>query len=260
MIIQKAQASICVHNGGLPEYPQNSKQEDAARYRKTQIDTVDQVLMSLKTMLSSLFTKKIDGSQNFKIVRLEDALAESPKRLQKDFRNVLNAGIKTRDPSKIRERGGTDFAFTIWLCGLDLYFQRDDGLEQAMAQGSTFVKQCWRWLQFLHEEYPENPIGKNSPREPPDAVLEAKRAAWCDPVRNPALEECKMADVTSTLDSYLDAIRACVDKYSQNLYNDPNVTAKRLAWCHNVVRNEGVWIPNAQAEDQEDEWILCLEF
>ena len=255
MILQKRQTAIRKYDENLPESPRNSRQVDAARYRRSQLRILNLVITHLDNRLGSHLRRR-----EFLVVNLEDILTQSPKGVQKDLRSILNAGMKTRDPGKIKDRGGTDFAFTVWLCGLLIYYRPDiDTQEQAIAPRSMFDNRCLHWLQFLRKAYPE--VGA----EPPGhgdysiAVLEDDRAAWFDPIRNPAPEEEKPLDRVSTVTSYLNAINICVGKHPQNMYNDSDITLKRLAWCYNVIRNEGVWVPNVQKEEADDEWMLYLE-
>lgn len=93
------------------------------------------------------------------------------------------------------------------------------------------------------------------------SIQENDRAEWFDPVRNSAIDEDVITDRASTASSYLDAIHATVDKHPQSLYNNPDITTRRLEWCLNVIRNEGVWIPNLQrgGQEEDDEWVLFLE-
>ncbi len=260
MIIQKGQTSIRKHNRDLPEHPQNTKQVDAARYRQNQLHTLNYAFESLKSDLISLLSTGTDACQSFRILRLEDLLTETPEKLKKDIRSVLNAGLKTRDPRKIRERGGTDFAYTIWLCGLLMNHRQDiDKQEQAAASESTFDSQCSKWLRFLHQMYPPEEITLQRSDYDSNAGSNGDRATWFDPVRNSGAEGDGTAEVASTVASYLDAIRTCTERHPQSLYNDLEVTPGRLTWCYNVVRNEGVWVPNMQDGEEDDEWMLYLE-
>ena len=260
MIMQKGYTAISEHSSDLPEYPQNVRQADAACYRHGQLHILERVLEVSSQILSSLLTIETANSKDFRIMRLEDILADCPKRLEKDFRSVLNAGLKTRDPTKIRERGGTDFAFTVWLYGLTLYYRNVIHESQRLPTlESTFEGHFLLWLDFLREAYPEEDLEPLGPPDCSSAVLEADRAAWFDPVRSAIPKEDNLANPASTVESYLDAIQACVEKHPQSLYGDAELSTKRLMWCYNVIRNEGVWIPNLQERDGDDEWMLFIQ-
>lgn len=258
-IIRKGQASIRKYDRDLPEQPQNARQLDAARYRQSQLYILDHVLQSLNTILRPLINRTIPWCENFRIARLENVLAESPKRLQKDLRGVLNAGLRTRDPSKIRERGGTDFAFTVWLFGLLVCYRQDITYGQAALSEFPFHEYYLRWLSFLHDAYPSEEIRNSDPACYSNSVLEADRAAWFDPVRKSVFEEDNTPDTATIAASYLDAIHIHIDKHPKSLYNVPERNTTHLTWCYSVVRNEGVWVPNLQDTEGDDEWMLCLE-
>ena len=252
MILQKAQRAIRKHDEDLPQAPRNSKQVDAARYRDSQLKILDSVLNSMYTFLNSVTTATSLETTKPSVLRLEYVLAECPKSMLKDLRGVLNAGMRTRDPVKIRERGGVDFAFTTWLCGMWIYFQSDTKREDEM--NTTYP----RWLQFLQQNYAE-PLEEciDGPR-PESSILE-ERAEWFDPIRSGS--GGATLESTFIARSYLDAIQAATEKRPQSLYNDKRVTVKRLEWCLHVIRNEGVWCPNSnQGQDEEDDdWVLFLE-
>ena len=259
MILQKAQTTIRKHDKYLPEEPQNARQLDAARYRQGQLRVLEHVLGSLYGSLKSYVD--INGSDNarsIRVIRLEHIMTASSKRLLKDFRTVLNAGMRTRDPSKIRERGGTDFAFTVWLCGLWVYAQTDNkNCGDDTASDADLEPHFLQWLQFLYETHPEDATKPQSPRTPRADTHKIEENEWFDPVRNQDTEE----DLSSVAASYLDAVHAAVAKHPHSLYNDPKITAQRLAWYLNIVRMEGVWYPNLQESEQEedDEWVLFLD-
>lgn len=252
MVLQKGQRAIRKHSKDLPKAPQNNKQLDAARYRDSQLRILDSVLDSMCKFLKSITTANSPEASDRRVVRLEQIFMESPKSLLKDLRGVLNAGLRTRDPMKIRGRGGIDFAFTIWLCGLWVCSRSD-------LRGETEISQkCLRWLQFLQQSYAapsEESIDQPRPEIP---VLE-ERDEWFDPVRSASSD----AEPNSTFiaRSYLDAVQAATEKRPQSVYNDGRVTVRRIEWCLNIIKNEGVWCPNLdQGDDEEDDdWVIFVE-
>lgn len=250
MILQKGQLGIRKYDRELSGHPQNAKQIDAARYRNNQLDILDYAIDFLTGKLCPLYGENPKDGQNVRIIRLEDALANCPGKLLKDFRSILNTGMKTRDPKKIRERGGIDFAFTIWLCGLWILKREtpESGLEAYLLQ----------WLRFLDESYPYPGNDFQALKEYSTAVQERDRAQWFDPVRNQA-DGADIADPTSTVATYMDAIQTTIGKHPQSTYNSPELDVKRLEWCYDIVTHEGVWFPNLADEEGDDEWILVLE-
>ena len=252
MILQKGQRAIREHDRDLPQAPQNRKQVDAARYRDGQLKILDVVLDSMCNFLESITTTKSPEASDPRVVRLEHILSESPKSLLKDLRGVLNAGIRTRDPTKIRQRGGVDFAFTTWLCGLWILSLSD-------PKGEDEINPKYlRWLHFLQQNYAEPSEDSMEHRRLETPVLE-ERAVWFDPVRSAGGD----AELDSELiaRSYLDAVQAATKKRPQSVYNDARITVRRLEWCLNIIKNEGVWCPNLdQGEDEEDDdWVIFLE-
>ncbi len=260
MILQKGELAIRKHDRDLPERPQNIKQVDGARYRQNQLDILDRVIESLTRRLSRLSNRNTSAVECVHIIRLDDALEECPKRLLKDLRSVLNTGMKSRDPNKIRERGGTDFAFTVWLCGLWIsqqpYPEEHQDQEYLEMEISAHLS---HWLRLLHQSYPYDGKDGQAPHHHSSAVQEVQRAQWLDPVRNQAFGKGTIADPASTVATYMDAIRATIDKHHRSIYNNPEVTEQRLEWCYKVIKYEGVWFPNLTDKEEDDEWVLCLE-
>ena len=259
MILQKGQAAMKKHNGDLPRCPQNNRQIDAARYRRSQLQILETVLSSLGGKLKSYvgFNTSSD-TESVRTIRLEHILINSPKRMLKDFRSILKAGMRSRDPKKIRQRGGADFAFTVWLCGLwACQEMKNDQGGKAYAD-ADLEPRFLRWLQFLFEAYPENAEIKQPNGNTEADTHSMDGTEWFDPIRNKEAE----GDVSLVVASYLEAIRVAVAKHPQSLYNDPKITAERLQWCLSIVRMEGVWCPYLQedAQEEEDEWMLFLDF
>ena len=253
MILQKGQREIRIHDKGLPEAPQNSKQVDAARYRGSQLIILDTVLNSMCKFLKSVTTTKSPNDNESRVVRLEHIFTTSSKDLLKDLRGILNAGLRTRDPMKIRERGGVDFAFTMWLCGLWLYSQSDPRREDEINL------KYLRWLHFLQINYPE-PSEESTYHQRPIDPVHAVQAEWFDPVRSSASGDNE-TDSGFIARSYLDAVRAATEKRPQSIYNDGRITVMRLEWCLNVIKCEGVWCPSMDQEggEEDDDWVIYLE-
>ena len=248
MILQKGQAAIEKHDGDLPQCPRSIREIDAARYRQNQLQILETVLISLSGKLKSYVgVNGFSDAESVRIIRLDQTLMCSPTRMLKDFRNILKAGVRSRDPEKIRQRGGADFAFTVWLCGL-----------RACLDVGDLEPRFVRWLHFLSKVYPENAQIKQSNESREIDTHNMDGTEWFDPIRNKEAE----GDLALVVASYLDAIRVAVAKNPQSLYNDPKITAERLQWCLNVVRVEGVWCPNLQDNWREevDEWVLFLDF
>ena len=248
MILQKGQAAIEKHDGDLPQCPRNIREIDAARYRQNQLQILETVLNSLSGKLKSYVgVNGFSDAESVRIIRLEQTLTYSPTSMLKDFRNILKAGVRSRDPEKIRQRGGTDFAFTVWLCGL-----------RACLDFGDLEPRFVRWLHFLSKVYPENAQIKQSNERREVDTHSMDGTEWFDPIRNKEAE----GDHALVVASYLDAIRVAVAKHPQSLYNDPKITVWSLQWCLNVVRMEGVWCPTLQDNGQEevDEWMLFLDF
>ena len=257
MILQKGRLGIRQHDEDIPGQERSAKQMDASRYRKSQLKILDLVLESLQETLISYTagTHKDEPLSHLsrRTVRLEDTLKELPESLLKDYRNVLYAGLKTRDPVKMRKRGGADFAFTAWLLGLLVFNKYEsEAIQNGISTGSAFKGRLYIWIQFLEKHYPANEVDGTNPN-----AQEAGESPWFDPVRGSA--ENSEDDPSATVVSYLRAIQSAVSKHPTSIYNDPEISLKSLQWCLQVVRMEGVWYPNLEDGREEDQWLLFLD-
>ena len=249
MMLQKGQAAIRKYDHNLPEYTKNANQIDGARYRESQLSILRSVLHSLQNSMRSYIGIGADDQPHPQILRLQHTFIDMPKSLLKDYRNVLFAGMNTRDPRKLRERGGSDFAFTVWLCGLCVFA---DKVEKPVKDGSS--SRLSTWLRYLQAAYPRTASTLAVKGEKLESDEELTH--WFDPVRTGlACEDAAEAK------SYLKAIQTVVAKHPNSVYNDTMVTVSYLDWCMHIVRMEGVWFPNLREsthEKNDDEWVMFM--
>ena len=244
MLLQKKHSDIVQYSFSLPQWPANEKQFHAARYRQGQLHILRSVHASLLNRLAGLAGLQDPESRDARVIRLEHTLTETPKCLLRDYRAVLNAGLGTRNPAKIKERGLTEYAFTIWLCGLWLWrtLQYKD-LDQ--NPGSGHHNRLLQSLSFLDDVYLKLPYTDSSHNM--HQLTEKSSASTCD------------APLVASL---LDTVQAAVQKHPASLYNSPACTQERLLWCLNIVREESVMSPNLQGKSDEvnDELVLFLDY
>ena len=252
MILQRNQRAIRNYDKYLPSQPQTKKQANAALYRYGQLRVLDRTLDSLYRTLRKVIGLNPDDVRNPKVFRLEHILTDSPKTLLKDFRSVLNAGLQTRDPKKIRKRGGGEFAFAIWVCGLWLLSQDGEKHqeEKKISEQISLDEHFSQWICFLQDRYSFPTTDHKA--DPIEGL----------PFSHSMLSNNDVEGNTAEIaTSYLDAIHVAVGKHPRILYNDPRVTIQRLEWFLHIVRQEGVWCPGLEegAGEDDDEWVLFLE-
>ena len=235
MLLQRQLSNIVQQSANLPQWPNNVRQFHAARYRRGQIHILRTVNELLLGRLSGLVGFSEDSTRDFRVVRLDHILAESPPSLLTDFRAALNAGLGTRKATKIRERGWVECAFTLWICGVWLWGQTLS-LESRSATGLDLQSSIIQWLDFLHDVYQDASITEH--------------------VTAPANE-----DDVQLAESFLSVIEAAVQKNPRSLYSSSACTLSRLLWCLHVVREESVMCPSFEGKsgDEHDELVLFLE-
>ncbi|KAL9124357.1 MAG: hypothetical protein Q9217_006307 [Psora testacea] len=242
MLLEKSRAEIRQHDTLLlNKRPTNQRQRDAAIYRSNQLTILDDTLTELNQTLNAILRESLANG----VLRLEHALTIGPKILVKDFRSLLHVALGTRDPQKIRQRGGDESAFTFWLCGLWV-LHKTAGVDD----GRPFGPQLASWLDFLGRTY------DHPPRTDDELPIS----------QSPSLQAIGSAsDPTGDLSiarSYLKAIDVTIEKYPKSLYkNKAIITVPLMVWCLNIVREEVVRCPNLTSEggEEEDEYIIFLE-
>lgn len=247
MLLQKQHSDIVQYNSSLPQWPENEKQFHAARYRQGQLHILRTVNTALLDHLAGLAGLKAPQFRNVQVVRLEHTLTETPQPLLTDYRAVLNAGLGTRNPEKIKKRSLTEYALTLWLYGLWAW-RTLKTVRSEWEQGPSFSNGMLQWLRLMGDIYKEIPRTKST--------LDARQPTGSSP------------DIASDMESerhihsLQDVIRAAVSKHPMSLYNNDAHTHERLLWCLNIVREESVMAPSLEGEpgDANDELLLFLEY
>lgn len=246
MLVQRRHAAITQHDPDLPSSPANRKQDHADRYRRDQLHILKSVNDELLDKLAGLAGLKSAGVRDYRVVRLEQMLTESPKSLLTDYRAALHAGLGTRNATKIRERGWTECAFTLWLCGIWLWgIVASKNIEPC---GSPSMHDAiLQWLKFLTNTY-GNLLQAQT-------IIGGCKNSW-------QLADMQFADDDLLLvESFLDVVAAAVTKNPKSIYNSLMCTKERLLWCLHVVREESVMAPNLEGKlgDDNDELLLFLD-
>lgn len=253
MLLQKQHSDIVQYTSSLPGWPENEKQFHAARYRQGQLHILRAVNAALLDHLAGLVGLKAPHLRNVRVVRLEHTLTETPQPLLTDYRAVLNAGLGTRNPEKIKKRSYTEYALTLWLFGLWI-LRTSTTVRSEGELGSSFSNGMLQWLRLIGDVYEKSPC--------PESTFNA-----CQPTGNSPAIAWDVESVQLVL-SLLDMIRAAVSKHPMSLYNNAALTQERLLWCLNIVREESVMAPNLEREfnhegesgDANDELLLFLEY
>ena len=246
MLVQRRHAAIIQHDPDLPKSPVNQKQFHADRYRQDQLHILRSVNDELIDKLAGLTGLGSAKARDYRVVRMEHMLTESPKPVLKDYRAVLNAGLGSRNPTKIRERGLTECAFTLWICGIWLWGTAVN--EKAPASGNrSFQDVILQWLSFLTSTYGD--------------LLHPQKASEGSEASCGLADTMFAEDDLLLVESFLDAVTTAVKKNPKSIYNNSACTKERLLWCLTIAREESVMAPNLEGKlgDNNDELLLFLE-
>lgn len=239
MILQRQQMAITKHDCDLPLWPQNERQFHAARYRRNQLQILNYGIDSLLSYLRELTELKKPAGEDVRAVRLEHILTDNSQEILTDFRAALNAGLGTRNAAKIRKNCWVECAFSLWLCGLWAHAHKG-----GVSGLSNPTCKMLRWLNFLRTLYifPIEPGPHKG-----QSGIEGDRDA--------------SDDIFLLCESFMTVVEAAVKKNPRSLYGDSRVTTARLAWCLNIIREEGIMCPNLDGKtgEDDDEYVLFLE-
>lgn len=246
MLVQRQLSDILKYDAQIPKWPDNERQFHAARYRRGQLHILRTVNTSLLGNLSSLSGLNGNATRDFRVVRLEHMLVESPSPLLADFRAALNAGLGTRKAGKIKDRGWVECAFTLWVCGVWLCGQLST-FDSMSLIGKGLESTIASWLVFLRQVYPDIPIVQHT--SPTNSLGHSTSTV-------PVNEED-----APLVDSSLCVIQAAVQKNPSSLFNNSACTKSRLMWCVNILKQESVMCPDFEGKsgDEFDELVLFIE-
>lgn len=254
-ILQKKWRAITQHNDKLPKWPERTKAFHAARYRRNQVHLLGSLTNRFLQLLRIGVGKDSVLERDRRLVRLEHILTQSPREFITDFRAALHAGLGTRNPDRIRSKGWVECVFTLWLCGLSLWktFERQ---EVENSGDPIFTTYILNWLRFLEQIY-GHPDENQADQELIPQINN-------EPIEEEGTDYKTLKSSTDNIlvaKSYLTVVEAGAKKNPHSLYGKSEVTLARLAWCLNIMTEEGVMAPNLDGNDSEeaDEFILFME-
>lgn len=267
MILQDKRAEIRKHDNDFSFPPRTQNQSYASIYRSSQSGILNGVLACLSSTLQTITQLKFQ--EQSRVIHLKDILMTTsrPKQLKPHFREVVHAGVGSRDPHKVSQRRGVEFAFAVWLCGLRLLHLHDsDGRRRRGEIGdfaalSTTDPVLYSWIGFLCSHYPSS-----QPDQPGDGEEEeSDLAKWLAGMATASSSINKPQEVADTAASYIKAIKATGAKHPDSLYNHAWAhDLRNLMWCLVVAREERVRCPTVSQSgelglEDEDEFVLVID-
>ena len=237
MILQQKQMEIRQFDKGLPLTPKNQNQVYASIYRSSQLQILEGVLQALSSTMQSISQIRFGELQ--RIIRLMDVLNGTPRSLKRHLREVIHAGVRTREANKIIERGGVKFAFAMWLCGLRLVHSSG-----TLADRDTALSE---WIGFLCGHYDHHAID--------ECIRDVKD-------RNAPVS--KAEEIAATVRSYTNAIQIAAQRHQDSIYNcEWARNPANLTWCLVVIREEGVRCPTVTESgilgEDKDEFVVVID-
>lgn len=220
--------------------PQNHRQRMALVYRQEQSHILGITLEALHADIRKVLAQERPIKR---LLRLEDILQHGPKSQLKKFRALIQTALGTRNPQKIRDGGGEECTFTLWLYMI-WHASQEGFLEDQPLDSNTLTI----WAQFLQQAYGSPPSDSTNQGDQDSDDADETLSSEED-------------DVQATATSYQYAIQLNAEKHGISDEPSSNVSVPFLEWCLNIVRQEGIRvpIPNDNLEEEEDELVLFIE-
>ena len=240
MLLEKSLLELEGYRRDQLDAPHNHRQRMALVYRQEQAHILGVTLESLHEDIQRVLSQERPIKR---LIRLEDVLQHGPKSLLQHFRALIHTALGTRKSQNIRNGGGEECTFTLWLYVI-WYASQEGSLEDQPLDSNTLTT----WMQFLQQTYGSPPLN--------DINQGDQDAGDADETLSSEEDE-----VQATATSYQYAIQLNAEKHEKTHEPSSNVSVPFLAWCLNVVRQESIRvpIPNDNLEEEEDELVLFIE-
>ncbi|KAI9879563.1 MAG: hypothetical protein M1830_008097 [Pleopsidium flavum] len=148
-ILRLRRNRITCHDSELPPWPQNERQFYAARYRRGQLQILNDIIKSLEQGLNNALSATLDGLPG-KLLDLRQIIYRFPDPLCSLFQAGLDAAFGTHKPSLLKKKGWEDAVFTLWICVLWI-MQKVHG--EVIPDRQGLDKRLVIWIDFLSEHY-----------------------------------------------------------------------------------------------------------
>ena len=141
---------ILCNDSKLPRWPQNERQFYAARYRRGQLQILNEIIHSLENRLNKALTSDYDGPLG-ELLDLKQIIYRSPDSLRLRFQAALDAAFGTHKPSLLKKSGWEDAVIALWICTLWITQKAQGGIiHDRLGMG----RKLSNWIDFMLEHYP----------------------------------------------------------------------------------------------------------
>ncbi len=143
---------IICNDAKLPQWPRNDRQFYAARYRRGQLQILNDIISPLEQRLNLALMFNANGAFS-ELLDLKQMLHGMPKPLRSRFQAGLGAAFGTHKPSLLKEAGWEDAVMALWVSTLWIMFiAQGEEIQDRLDIGRKLAN----WITYMSEHYAPN--------------------------------------------------------------------------------------------------------
>jgi len=264
---------ILCNDSNLPQWPQNDRQFYAARYRRGQLQILNEIIHSLEQRLNEALTSNSDRPLN-ELLDLKQILHRTPNPLRSRLQAGLDAAFGTHKPSLLKEAGWEDAVMALWVCTLWITFiTQGEMIKDRLGIGRKLID----WIRYMHEHYPP---GKSDPdygaafctdaryqaqqegkANSKDGREDKDRSGGKRPLSTDAeLEDANQIQLIRYTEEITSMIKAAAARDPQCLFAHPLWCGDLVRWAFRIANAEAVNVPaRDEGPESSDRLALFLE-
>ncbi len=247
-ILRLRRNRIVCHDSELPQWPQNERQFYAARYRRGQLQILNDIIKSLEQRLNNALSTTLDGVPG-KLLDLKQIIYRFPDPLCSLFQAGLEAAFGTHKPSLLKKSGWDDAVLALWICLLWI-MQKVHGevIPDRLGLGRGLAV----WVDFLLGHYGAENLD-------PEYVAAVCNEGSADHENGDVDEENQKRLIRYT-EEITQMVKTAARQDPQCIFNHPLWCGDLVRWGFKVLNAEAVGVPPRDEDsDSSDRLALFLE-
>lgn len=243
---------ILCNDSSLPQWPRNDRQFYAARYRRGQLQILNEIISSLEQRLNMALTSNANGVFS-ELLDLKQMLHRTPKPLRSRFQAGLDAAFGTHKPSLLKEAGWEDAVMALWVSTLWIVLiTQDEEISDHVGIGRKLAN----WITYMSEHYAPD-------KTDPDyvAAVSTENQVFTQKQANGGEgEDENQKQLIRYTEEIARMIKAAAERDPQCLFAHPLWCGDLVRWGFRIVNAETVNVPaRDEGRESSDRLALFLE-
>ena len=257
---------ILCNDSKLPRWPRNDRQFYAARYRRGQLQILNEIISSLERRLNKALSFDSDGPLG-ELLDLKQILSRTPEPLRSRFQAGLDAAFGTHRAALLKESGWEDAVMALWVCMLWIAFGATNGvMRDYLGMGRRLAD----WITYMSEHYAPDKFDPDhmafASTDESHSILQDRNGEGEGtgngnseaPVLTDADDENHKHLIRYT-DEITVMINAAAQRDPQSLFAHPLWSGDLVRWGFTVMHEEAVNVPARDEDEPSDRLALFLE-